>query len=449
MGDVLAPSWETLARARLGPMVLVSLVSGALFSFVARRWGWWAGVATAGAWILQPRLFGHWHYAHFDNVLVSLWVASVLAFAKAVERDAGDRGSRWPRWPWVLLFGVLWGGAAGTKLTGWFLPFPYLAWVLLYRSRRGFIALLLGGLVAVVVLYAMIPPWWQNPVAGVERFLRSNLTRDLSTKIPTLFLGEIYLTPAGSLPWYNTLVWTLFVTPVGFLILALLGVSRAVRRGGGDPICGLAVIHWAFLLGLRALPHTPGHDGERQFLAAFGLLALAAGAGAAGAIERLGRWGKGLVIAAVVEGAVSLAVMMPFLLSYYSPVVGGLPGAVSLGMEATYYWDSLTDEAIEWLNTHTKPGEKVVFPTYPTAWRYLRQSGKLHPATQYQDPGRWAWYVVQNRGGALGPVDHELIDRIGPEHVLVSKFGVPLLWVFPYRELERARSVVEGKPGVR
>ena len=53
------------------------------------------------------------------------------------------------------------------------------------------------------------------------------------------------------------------------------------------------------------------------------------------------------------EGAVSIAVMMPVPLSYFSPLVGGLPGATKLGMEPTYYWDALSPEARRWLAENT------------------------------------------------------------------------------------------------
>lgn len=438
-GDLLAPSWALLPRARLGPMLVFSAAAGALFAFVARRWGVWAGATAPGAWVLQPRLFAHGHYALYDAVLTALWVGSILAFVRAVEPDDGPSPRSWPRWAWVVVFGLLAGAAAGTKLTGWFLPLPFLAWTALYRDRRAAVTLAVGGAVALLALYAMTPPWWDNPVGGVERFLRSNLTRSRTTKIPTLFLGRVVLTPWDSLPWYNTLVWTGFVTPVGFLALAITGAGRALRRCRSEPFGVLALGHWAFLLGLRAMPHTPGHDGERQFLAAFGCLSIVAGLGAASATERLGRWGKAVVAAAIAEGAVSVAVMMPFLLSYYSPAVGGLPGAAGLGMEPTYYWDALTDDAIGWINRNTGPGEKVVFSTNPTSWRYLRRTGKLTVPALPHEPGVAAWYVVQNRPGAFTPEDRARVARSGRGRVLVSRWGVPLIWAFPYPSEPRSR----------
>ncbi|MBX6314706.1 MAG: glycosyltransferase family 39 protein [Isosphaeraceae bacterium] len=447
IGDIVAPSWELLPRARLGPMLAFSLAAGAIFGFVARRRGYWPAALAAGAWGLQPRLFAHGHYAHYDALLTSLWVGSILAFTLAVETSPGEPRRR-PRWGWVVLFGTLAGCTAGTKLTGWFLPLPFLAWTALCRDRRGWWTLLIGGIVAVLVLYALTPPWWNNPIAGVERFLRSNLTRSQTTRIPTLFLGRIILTPKDSLPWYNTLVWTVFVTPVGFLSFAVTGVVRAIRQGRSDPYGLLPVAHWAFLLILRALPHTPGHDAERQFLAAFGCLALVAGQGAVWAVERLGRWGKALIVAALTEGAVSIALMMPVPLSYYSPLVGGLPGATRLGMEPTYYWDALTDDALAWINQHTDPGRKVMFPTYPTTWLYLRRTGKLKVGALPYERGLWQWYVLQNRTGAFKPSDRALVARAKPENVLVSKWGVPLIYVFPSAEAEALQRSLDPPPGV-
>lgn len=435
IGDVVAPSWEPLARARLGPLLAFSLTAGAIFAAVARRAGTWPAVAAAAAWSLSPQLFGHAHYAHYDGLLTCLWTGSILAFAAAVEPAPGRPDSSWrPRWMWVLLFGALAGCAAGTKLTGWFLPLPAIAWTALYRDRRAVISLLAGGLVAAAVLYAIVPPWWLNPVGGVEAFLASNLSRARTTRIPTLFLGHVYVTPRSSLPWYNTLAWTAMVTPIGFLLLGLGGVAVALRRARTGPFAVLILLHWAFLLALRALPSAPGHDGVRQFLAAFGVFALLVGLGAAGLIRQSPRWGRGLIAAAVAEGAVSVVLILPVPLSYFSPLVGGLPGAARLGMEPTYYWDSLGDEARAWIDAHTPPGRSVLFATNPTSWSYLRQSGRLATPVAGLEPdaGEPAWYVVQNRPGMFRPVDRALVDRLGPDHVLASKFGVPLLWAFPF-----------------
>ena len=91
IGDLVVPGWPDLPRARFGPILVFSLTAGCSFGFIARRWGIWAGAASAGAWALQPQLFGHGHYAAYDALLTCLWVDAILAFWLAVE--PGDDGA--------------------------------------------------------------------------------------------------------------------------------------------------------------------------------------------------------------------------------------------------------------------------------------------------------------------------------------------------------------------
>src|SRR5262249_42857252 len=145
-----------------------------------------------------------------------------------------------------------------------------LLWSVIGRDRRAFFALALGALVALVTLYVFTPPFWPDPVGGLTRFLQSNLSRARTITIKTMFLGRIYETPNGSLPWYNTVVWLVIATPLGFLVLSLIGGARAVHKWKSEPLGLLFLLSGVSILVLRALPHTPGHDGTRQLSAAFG-----------------------------------------------------------------------------------------------------------------------------------------------------------------------------------
>jgi hypothetical protein len=437
-GDILAPSWQDLPRARLGPILLFSLTAGVIYGFVRSRWGAWPGAVAVGAWVFQPNLFGHGHYAAYDAILTALWVLSIVFFAQAAS-PLGDfkAPGKLARWGWTVAFGIVLGCAMATKFTGWFLPLPFLIWAGLYRSRRGFTTLLVGGSIAIVVLFALMPPWWHDPVNGVFRFLNSNLTRDKTIVIQIQFLGTVYYTPTESLPWYNTLVWTLFVTPVGFLIFAVIGISRSLFHRRIEPIGLLIVGHWAFLMLLRSLPHTPGHDGVRLFLPALGVLALLGGLGARSLLDQWGRLAKAACVIALLEGLAAVLVMMPVPLSYFSPVVGGLPGAAKLGMEPTYYWDALTPGALHWLTEQTPPGETIEFATNPHSWLYLRRTGALpERLAVVGDRGRPRWYVIQNRPGMLSVMDRSIVAKDQPAYT-VSKLGVPLLWIFHFSAVER------------
>ena len=435
IGDGLTPGRDELSRARLGAMLLFAATNGALFASLLTRRGFWSGVLGAGAFALSPQLFAMGHYAHYDAPLTCLWLGSILAFSEATTTVPAGKlaNGRSPRWGWVVVFGVLVGAGAGTKLTGWLLPLPFLIWTLLYRERKGALTLALGALVAAATVYAVTPPWWFAPWSGLSQFFRSNLTRGESTPIPVQFLGTVYVSPNESLPWYNTLIWTVAASPVCFLAWALAGSVRAVRERG-DRLASLAMLCWAFPLVLRALPHTPAHDGVRQILPAFGILALVAGLGVS---ARPSLRSRCLVMAAVLEGAVSIAVMMPIPLSYFSPVVGGLPGAAAIGFEPTYYWDTLTPDVLGWVNEHTDPGRSIAFMGTPTSYYYLKQSGRLRPPAIPFDRGLpLQWYLVQNRPGVMDAMDRALIDRFGRRRRLLSKLGVPLVWAFERSEME-------------
>lgn len=299
------------------------------------------------------------------------------------------------------------------------------------------LALLLGLPLALGVLLICNPPWWTEPLAGVLRFFDSNLSRGQTIPIPVQFLGLVYLTPRESLPWYNTLVWTVLVTPVGLLLLAILGTLRGLRQRQTDRIGVLVVANWVLLIVLRALPHTPGHDGVRLFLPAFGVLSFLVAMGARQAIDALGGRARMLVAAAMAEAVASVCLFMPVPLSYFSPLACGLPGAVRLGMEPTYYWDALDARARQWLREQTHPGETVRFASFPTSWLYLRQVGELPHRLEPLDRGLPAWYVLQNRPGAWSAMDRWLVEHASPAYA-VPKFGVPLVWIFAMTEYAKA-----------
>jgi hypothetical protein len=245
--------------------------------------------------------------------------------------------------------------------------------------------------------------------------LVSNLSRGKTIPIAVQFLGIAYNTPVQSLPWYNTLAWTVFVTPVGFLFFGAFGLWVSLRLWRSEPVGLLAGGHWAFLMILRALPHTLG---------------------AKWAVEKWGRLGKLAIAAAIIEGVVSLAVMMPVPLAYFSPLIGGLPGASALGMEPTYYWDALNRESRRWLVASTPPGSTIQFATFPHSWLYLRQTGELPRRLVPIDRGQPTWYVVQNRPGAFSDADRGLATQGRPAYT-IRKLGVPLAWIFPYSEFLR------------
>jgi 4-amino-4-deoxy-L-arabinose transferase-like glycosyltransferase len=422
---------------------------------MTRHYGRAAGAMAALGLLAMPRVFAHAHLASYDAPTLCLRFLAVAAFARAAE-PSGE-GHR--RWAWAVAFGVAWGCAAATKFTGWFLPFPLAAWAALYRDRRAAVSLVLGGAMAAAVVYALNPTWWTEPVQGVRVFLESNLTRQHLRPIPTRFFGRLYL---FSLPWYNTLAWTAIVVPPSTLALALVGIGTVVAGRLRDRVGTLLLACWAFFMVLRALPNAPGHDGVRQFLAAFVFLTCLSGIGLAAIGARLGRvagarLARPLTVAllalAAGAGAFSTWRYHPLQLSYYNALIGGLSGAYGSGMEPTYYWDAVTPDVRDWINAHTEDGRLVGFAFPTVTFEYLHHWGLLRPSPLSPPDQPPQWYVVMNRPGHLRyyprSLGQFLFDHARPAYVkaLEAAPDVPLIAIFTEEDAVAADLILKRPEG--
>lgn len=442
-GRAMAQPWlGPLQAARLGPILLFAAACGALFYRLARDYSLAAAAGGAAAMLLLPRLFAHAHFAAFDGPLTSAWVLSWAAFVAA-------RHSRWA----IPLLGVALGLALAAKITGWLAPVSLLAWTALYRDRPGLRALAVALPVALVVFLLLDPPLWHAPLEGLRTFFRLNLHRaqNPDLDISTQFLGRMYDLD-NTLPWYNTLFWTAVTVPVGILLLALGGLAGALRRCRSESLGVLVVAHWALLVVARALPGVPPHDGVRLFLPAFAMLAALAGLGCHYLYQALApRAGVGgLLVLLYATTLPNLYLYAPQWLSYYNLLIGGLRGATALGMEPTYYWDSLDGPVLDWLHRHTPEDSKIRFAA--PSWANLelmRRWGTLRREYREEAPGRFAWYVLQRRPSAASDADRWLIEHARPEfrkrlgacHLL----DVSLLEVYPYQQYLAAERAVSER----
>lgn len=418
-----------------------------------------------------------------------------------------------PGFIWAIAAGAALGATMSCKATGWLAAVPPMIWSLvcwIRASRSGRtarvnatrsdhsqggddqaalarrIAIGTFGIVlpaALITFIALNPPLWRQPIAGLLEFWRLNLHRgdNAGLNIATQFFGRLYNLD-HPLPWHNTIVWTAITVPLGILGLAGLGlVSQGFARRRGV-VCGslspdsaasisgdrgltvgarrangyggLLLGHWSILLIVRVLPGVPPHDAERLILPSFAFLAVLCGMGT----DRLCRWALGrrrrfvhAAVAAVFAASVFPTYWFaPQWLSYYNPLVGGLPGAVALGLEPTYYWDSFDRDVVDWLNAHTVPDERVLLLAAPDDnLALLRQWGVVRFETDHRSPLRLRWVVVQHRPSGWQPDAQRLIDSAEP--VLTKCLGrggwgpwrrdVPLLTIYDAADYVDATSL--------
>jgi 4-amino-4-deoxy-L-arabinose transferase-like glycosyltransferase len=438
LGMRVAPHWlDPLTWARFGPMLLFSLAAGAMFYRLQRDYGApvvsWTAVAVLAT---MPRVFAHAHYATLDGPLTACWILCWAAFASAA-RD----------WRYIPVFALALGLTLSAKFTGWLAPLPFMVWTILYRNRGAAVALTVALPLALAVFYLLNPPLWDDKVFGLIKFFDLNLHRAARPQhnVSTLFFGRMYNLDYP-LPWYNTLAWTAITISPLVLLLGAIGIGSSLRHWRGDAAGVLLVCQWATLIVVRALPWAPPHDAERLILPSFAFFAALVGVGIGRCLfgktltlpERNPprRWAKVLLAIALAAAAFDSIRYFPYNLSYYSPLSGGLRGAVALGMEPTYYWDSLDREMLKWLNENTAADEKIVLAAYPPRnLELLRRWGQLEPLPDA--PARFRWYVVQRRPSAWRPYDKWLIEHA--QSAIQSKlFGVPLLDVYHYEQYEQA-----------
>ena len=391
---------------------------------------------AAGAWVFQPNLFGHGHYATYDALLSCLWVGAILAFARAVEADAG-RGRAARAGAGSSSSACCSGCAADTKLTGWFLPLPFLAWVgPVPEPPRGLDAAGRRARRGRLTLYAAQPPVVGRPGRrGRRGSSRSNLTAARRSRSRSLFLGRVVLDARRVAPLVQHAgLDGRSSTPVGFLALALVGVgpggpagaepsrSGCWRSGTGRSCWSSAPCRTR--RGTTASASSCRPSASWRWSPAWGRRRPSSGSGAGA---------RPSIAAALVEGAVERRRDDAGAALVFQPGRRRPAGRRGLGMEPTYYWDALTDEALDWLNgPHRARPEGPVRHLPDLAALPPRRPAGSRPASCPIDPGAWAWYVVQNRPGASQPLDRALI-RAGRPAYVVSKLGRPAVWIFPYR----------------
>jgi hypothetical protein len=444
LGQWLArPLTDPLTAARLGPITLFSVACAAVAMRLKKDCGTAPAIAAPVMLLTLPRMFSEAHFATQDGQLTAWWLLLWTAQASLSSTTRGAIG-----------LGVLLGLTTATKFSGWLAWGPVLASHLIQRNAVALRRLLVLVPVALAVFFVLNPPLWHDPIGGMREHFYRNFSRDTVPNVSTLFLGRIY-DVEHSLPWYNTLVWLVFVTPVPTLLLGILGLWRLLAK----PTAWSAtlVLHWATLMIVRALPGAPPHDGIRLFLPAFGFWCVIAGIGVQSVVATIGavrsaplRWTlHSALVAALLWGAVAVGRYYPQTLSHYNMIAGGVRGAAEKGMEPAYWWDGMDDEMLRWLNNNTSSGEAVAFSLIYDV-TILRTWDQLRPRVVNPAEAPFKWYVLQNRPGTFSDLDRALMRSEKPAYVKYAgrrragesvphDLDVPLISVFSFEQYQRMR----------
>lgn len=386
-----APDFST-RHARTGSAIAFGLTILIVGWCTARWYGPVAGAAAAFALATMPRVVGHAQLASLETFTNLTLVAAVLSVA-------GMWKDRPPTSRVAAFTGFLFGLALLSKIQAVVIPIPLAGWAL-WRYRMAAIRpLAIWGVTAGVVFFIGWPWLWIDPVGHVTAYFGQATERVV---LKTWYFGETYLD--RETPWHYPYVMFLVTLPIGWLMLGFAGLFQR-EPDKNRLLLPIAVL--LFTLTLFAIPGVVVYDGVRLFLIAFPLWAVFAGKGAAIVFDACKeRFSKPAAVAglSIVMLCQTVGVIWhhPVQTSYYNATVGGLWGAEKLGLEPTYWGDSLTPQLLEKVAASCPPGSEV------------HVSPVLHPLylseLQSQSP------ALRRAGIKLKPYDPELYGQ--PRYVL-------------------------------
>lgn len=360
---------------------LGALLMWFLFRFLAPRLGLVTATIAVGLLFTAPRVVCHLMANIKDFPLLVLYTLTVLTFFSSYERGS-SRG--------LLASGLLWGLTLGTKANALFLPGIPLLVVLLGerpvawqgRTRKLLLTLAAAGLLGTVVMVAVWPYLWSDPIGRFAEHLRYIGFRKEAMRAES---------------FAPVLQAILHTTPPTFLALFAVGcgpcLGKALKR---DRLAILWLAWVVVVLGRYLLPQAVNFDGVRHFLELFPAMAAIAGWGAAWLLVRLGRMFRAASVPKIKAVAATLLLLPsgwavlsthPFQIAYWNGLVGGYAGARARDLpQASDYWGMSYRLGMRWLNENAPRDAYLAVPVVEHAVRLvaplrLREDIQLLPVT--------------------------------------------------------------------
>lgn len=414
-----------LRAGRVAPAACFAILVGLVTATAGKRYGIAGGVAGGFALLVMPRMFAHAHLGALDTFVALFWTWALLRAIRAADSPTPVRS--------MALAGIMWGLALLTKIHGWLLPPVVFAWLVARQPIRKAIPAMTAWGVAGVIVFLIGWPWlWYDPWARIPNYFRSGVER---TAILVQYFGTVYAD--RDVPWHYPWVYFAITVPLGLHLLGGLGVYYAIRERRHDRF---PFVLLGAMLGILALFSTrvAVYDGERLFLVVFPLWSILIGRGFGAIWDGVAGRAKLRAALALLTLCTAAGVVRihPFGLSYYNSLVGGLRGAERLGLEVTYWGDSVDPELLQALADAAPPNSTAALaPTLVpeqgkvSTTRALARRG-ISLDDQEAVPAS-AWVVIWRREAYWTPEVRELVKR--PALRLQTREGVWLsgIWRRP------------------
>jgi 4-amino-4-deoxy-L-arabinose transferase-like glycosyltransferase len=449
---------------RFPAMLLSGMAVGLCYLWGTRAIGRLAGLTAALSLAAMPHFFFHAHLACFDAPVVAMWTLCAYAWWRALGRGGIAR---------ALSVGVTFGLALNTKHNSWFLPIVCglhalftiafgLAHGIDRRTllRRAVAALGCMVVVGPLLFYATWPWIWHDTVARLRAYAEFHLHH---VYYNMEYFGRTYWRPP--MPRSYAFVMTAATVPLTTLAVFVVGLVARLRqslapfwapaaaRPRADALrCDAAttllwVLAIAVQYGAWLSPTTPIFGGTKHWMTAYPFVVLLGGAGARVLVRALWRsaarspWRRPLVAEGLVVVALALPPVVqaahshPWGLSSYSALVGGAPGAASLGLNRGF-WGYTTGALAPYLNALPKGTRIYIHDTASPAWEMLVRDGRVRADLVAVGRVSDADVSLYHHEQHMGTEEYQawiVFGTTAPDHI-AGLDGVPIVWTYRRRE---------------
>jgi 4-amino-4-deoxy-L-arabinose transferase-like glycosyltransferase len=447
---------------RFPAMLLSSCAVALTHIWGAQRFGSVAGLVGALSFALMPRVFFHSHLACFDMPVCAMWLFTTYVYARSLESQG---------WGWPIATAVAFGLLLATKHNAWLFPFAAAGHFALtrapqaWRERRLELprAWLCSFVLSPLLFYVAWPWLWHDTGLRLREYALFHLRHDYYNME---FLGQTYWAP----PFPRAYAWlmTLGTVPLVTLAIAGLGLAvalyRATRHVGRKRLQSAAphvtaaraperaadsdLALWGVCLLVGYAPWlstgTPIFGGTKHWLTAYPFLCLFAALGFKTALAALAQLSpfRNACAARALPLALASSLLVaplqmtldshPFGLSFYTPLVGGVPGAASLGLNRTF-WGYTTHDLAALINQRAPArGTIYVHDTALQSFAMLQRDRRLRDDLRGSLSIPASDIALYHHEPHMSRVEHQIwleYGSVSPDGVVVFA-GVPLAWAF-------------------
>ncbi len=368
---------------RVYSILLASLLVGLIYKWVASKYGKLPALISALSLALYPLFWAESHFNNEKDIPETVFISFMIFFFW--------QGIVQEKWKKVLISGLFFGLALGTKFNVLFVPFIILPWLTIYwwgkkqEWEKGFgrwflskRSLFFSSVAALAIGSAIFifswPYLWTNTISRVAKVVGFYKEIGLTANINQNYVGPFKI---------NTypIQWIAYTTPPIILILTLIGIisiPKLIRKDNEK--LSLLILLWLAIPILRVTaPGTTIYGGIRQIMEYIPPLAILSGIGTATILgllkKRLYRFiAIGLIVLGFSFNIYRLISIHPNENVYFNFLIGGLKGAKERNIPS---WGNTFGaayrEGIIWINKNAEPGSSVVMahglmPNIPKIW---------------------------------------------------------------------------------